>query len=151
MPVLKVNGSPHEIDLPDDTPLLWALRDTLGLLGTRYGCGAALCGCCTVHADGKALRSCVATLADVAGAEILTIEGLGTAATPHPVQAAWLEIDVAQCGYCQSGQMMQAAALLREIPKPSDADIDAAMSGNLCRCGTYSRVRAAIHRAAEFI
>ncbi len=151
MPVLKVNGSPHDIDLPDDTPLLWALRDELGLLGTRYGCGAALCGCCTVHADGKALRSCVATLADVAGAEITTIEGLGTAETPHPVQAAWLEIDVAQCGYCQSGQMMQAAALLREISRPSDADIDAAMSGNLCRCGTYSRVRAAIHRAAELI
>lgn len=151
MPVLKVNGSQHDIDLPDDTPLLWALRDELGLHGTRYGCGAALCGCCTVHADGKALRACVATLADVAGAEITTIEGLGTAAAPHPVQTAWLEIDVAQCGYCQSGQMMQAAALLREIPQPSDADIDAAMTGNLCRCGTYNRVRTAIHRAAELI
>ena len=151
MPVLTINAAQHDIDLPEDTPLLWVLRDELGLLGTRYGCGAALCGCCTVHADGKALRSCVATLADVAGAEITTIEGLGTAAAPHPVQTAWLEIDVAQCGYCQSGQMMQAAALLREIPNPSDSDIDAAMSGNLCRCGTYGRVRAAIHRAAELI
>ncbi|MGQ3215345.1 (2Fe-2S)-binding protein [Shinella sp.] len=151
MPVLTINATQHDIDLPEDTPLLWVLRDELGLLGTRYGCGAALCGCCTVHADGRAMRSCVATLADVADAEITTIEGLGTAAVPHPVQAAWLEIDVAQCGYCQSGQMMQAAALLREIPRPSDADIDAAMSGNLCRCGTYSRVRAAIHRAAEMI
>jgi len=151
MPVLKINALQHDIDLPEDTPLLWVLRDELGLLGTRYGCGAALCGCCTVHADGKALRSCVATLADVAGAEITTIEGLGTPDAPHPVQSAWLEIDVAQCGYCQSGQMMQAAALLQEIPRPSDEDIDAAMSGNLCRCGTYNRVRAAIHRAAELI
>lgn len=151
MPILKVNGSPHDIHLPEDTSLLWALRDELGLLGTRYGCGAALCGCCTVHADGKAVRSCVATLADVAGAEITTIEGLGNPQTPHPVQTAWLEIDVAQCGYCQSGQMMQAAALLREIPQPTNADIDAAMSGNLCRCGTYNRVRAAIHRAAELL
>ena len=149
MPVLTINAAQHDIDLPEDTPLLWVLRDELGLLGTRYGCGAALCGCCTVHADGKALRSCVATLADVAGAEITTIEGLGTAAAPHPVQTAWLEIDVAQCGYCQSGQIMSAAALLNTGAPVNDDSIRNAMSGNICRCGTYGRINKAIKRAAN--
>lgn len=144
---LTVNGESREVDLPGDVPLLWVLRDALGLTGTKFGCGVAACGSCTVHVDGQAVRSCQVALADVWG-EVTTIEGLGTPAAMHAVQAAWVEHQVAQCGYCQSGQIMQAAALLAETPAPTDADIDAAMQGNLCRCGTYPRIRAAIHAAA---
>jgi isoquinoline 1-oxidoreductase alpha subunit len=144
---LTVNGTAHEVDLPDDVPLLWVLRDALGLTGTKYGCGVAACGSCTVHIAGEAVRSCQVALADVWG-PVTTIEGLGTPAALHAVQAAWIEHQVAQCGYCQSGQIMQAASLLAETPAPTDAEIDAAMSGNLCRCGTYPRIRAAIHAAA---
>lgn len=144
---LTVNGTLHSVDLPDDVPLLWVLRDALGLTGTKYGCGVAACGACTVQIDGEAVRSCQIALADVWGA-VTTIEGLGTPAALHAVQAAWVEHQVAQCGYCQSGQIMQAAALLSENPAPTDDDIDFAMAGNLCRCGTYTRVRAAIHTAA---
>ncbi len=145
---LTVNGSVHEIDAPSDIPLLWALRDLLGLTGTKFGCGVAQCGACTVHVDGHPLRSCVTPASAVEGKDITTIEGLG-AKRAHAVQRAWAELDVVQCGYCQSGQIMAAAALLAVTPAPTDADIDAAMSGNLCRCGTYPRIRAAVHRAAE--
>jgi isoquinoline 1-oxidoreductase alpha subunit len=144
---LTVNGTAHEVDLPEDVPLLWVLRDALGLTGTKYGCGVAACGSCTVHIAGEAVRSCQVALADVWG-PVTTIEGLGTPAALHAVQAAWIEHQVAQCGYCQSGQIMQAAGLLAQTPEPTDADIDSAMSGNLCRCGTYPRIRAAIHTAA---
>lgn len=144
---LIVNGTERVVEVDQDTPLLWVLRDHLNLLGTRFGCGAALCGCCTVHVNGAAKRSCVTPVGDVDGQIVTTIEGLG-ASGPHPLQTAWLEVDVAQCGYCQSGQLMQAAALLAAIPKPTDQDIDEAMSGNLCRCGTYQRVRQAIKVAA---
>ena len=144
-----VNGTPATLDLPPDMPLLWALRDGLNLTGTKFGCGVAACGACTVHVDGQAVRSCQTTLGDVAGATVTTIEGLGTPAALHAVQAAWLAGQVAQCGYCQSGQIMQAAALLSTTPKPTDAEIDEAMSGNLCRCGTYPRIRAAVHDAAR--
>ncbi|WP_371054718.1 (2Fe-2S)-binding protein [Rhodosalinus sp. K401] len=144
---LTVNGERREVDLPGDVPLLWVLRDALDLTGTKFGCGVAACGSCTVHVDGQAVRSCQVTLADVWG-EVTTIEGLGTPEAMHAVQAAWVEHQVAQCGYCQSGQIMQAAALLAETPAPSDDDIDAAMQGNFCRCGTYPRIRAAIHAAA---
>ncbi|WP_417600880.1 (2Fe-2S)-binding protein [Pararhodobacter oceanensis] len=144
---LTINGAEHVIDAPEDTPLLWVLRDELGQAGTKFGCGVAACGACTVHVDGEAVRSCQVALVDVWGA-VTTIEGLGTPDAPHALQAAWLRHQVAQCGYCQSGQIMQAAALLAEIPAPSDADIDQAMAGNLCRCGTYGRIRAAIHDAA---
>jgi isoquinoline 1-oxidoreductase alpha subunit len=144
-----VNGTPATLDLPSDMPLLWALRDGLNLTGTKYGCGVAACGACTVHVDGQAVRSCQTTLGDVAGASVTTIEGLGNPAALHAVQAAWLDGQVAQCGYCQSGQIMQAAALLSATPNPTDAEIDAAMSGNLCRCGTYPRIRAAVHDAAR--
>lgn len=144
-----VNGAPATLDLPSDMPLLWALRDGLNLTGTKYGCGVAACGACTVHVDGQAVRSCQTTLGDVAGASVTTIEGLGNPAALHAVQAAWLDGQVAQCGYCQSGQIMQAAALLSATPNPTDAEIDAAMSGNLCRCGTYPRIRAAVHDAAR--
>ena len=139
---LIVNGNTHDLDADPQMPLLWALRDLLGLTGTKYGCGIAQCGACTVHMDGMAVRACQIRLADVAG-EITTIEGLGTPDDPHPVQAAWIEQQVAQCGYCQSGQIMQAASLLALNTDPSDADIDSAMSGNLCRCATYPRIRAA--------
>ncbi len=150
MPVsFTVNGTPAVLDLPPEMPLLWALRDGLNLTGTKYGCGVAACGACTVHVDGQAVRSCQATLGDVAGTSVTTIEGLGNPAALHAVQAAWLDGQVAQCGYCQSGQIMQAAALLSTIPNPSDAEIDEAMSGNLCRCGTYPRIRAAVHDAAR--
>jgi aerobic-type carbon monoxide dehydrogenase small subunit (CoxS/CutS family) len=145
---LSVNGKVLEVDVEEDTPLLWVLRDTIGLTGTKYGCGMALCGACTVHVDGDPIRACVTPVSSIVGRKVTTIEGLSTDRS-HPVQKAWMEIDVPQCGYCQSGQIMSAAALLAKNPKPSDADIDAAMSGNLCRCGTYQRIRAAIHRAAE--
>ena|SRR6185295_11928499 len=145
---LQVNGKEHDVAVPADMPLLWVLRDVLGLTGTKYGCGMAQCGACTVHLDGRPLRSCVLPVSRAAGHRITTIEGLD-AKGAHPVQQAWTEIDVVQCGYCQSGQIMAAAALLEEVPKPSDADIDAALSGNLCRCGTYQRIREAVHRAAD--
>ncbi|MBM1219745.1 (2Fe-2S)-binding protein [Ponticoccus sp. SC2-23] len=145
---LTINGSRHNVDLPDDMPLLWALRDGLNITSVKYGCGIAQCGACTVHIDGEAVRSCQVALADVWG-EITTIEGLGTPDALHALQAAWIDHQVAQCGYCQSGQIMQAADLLARNPKPTDEDIDAAMSGNLCRCGTYPRIRAAVHSAAR--
>src|SRR3989442_7211827 len=143
----RVNGRAVRVDVPDGTPLLWVLRETLGLTGTKYGCGAAQCGACTVHLDGEAIRSCVKRVADVAGKEITTIEGISPDLT-HPLQKAWIAEDVPQCGYCQSGQIMAAAVLLRESPRPTDADIDDAMTGNICRCGTYQRIRRAIHLAA---
>ncbi|MEL7163970.1 MAG: (2Fe-2S)-binding protein [Pseudomonadota bacterium] len=144
---LTVNGTAHEVDVEDDMPLLWVLRDELNIKGVKFGCGVAACGACTVHIDGEAVRSCQTAAADVWG-EITTIEGLGTPDAMHAVQSAWAEHQVAQCGYCQAGQMMQAAALIAENPAPSDADIDDAMHGNLCRCGTYPRIRAAIKTAA---
>jgi len=146
---ISVNGQDHEVDVEDDMPLLWVLRDELGITGPKYGCGIAQCGACTVHLDGVAVRSCQVPAGAVGGAEITTIEGLGTPDSPHPVQAAWIEKQVAQCGYCQSGQIMQAAAFLRDNPAPTDEEIDLAMSGNLCRCGTYLRIRAAVKSAAE--
>jgi isoquinoline 1-oxidoreductase subunit alpha len=145
---LTVNGKTRQIDAPPDMPLLWAIREQIGLTGTKFGCGAAHCGACTVHVDGKAVRSCNVAVREMVGKKITTIEGLSDK-TDHPVQKAWIEIDVPQCGYCQSGQIMSAAALLAEKPSPTDADIDRAMSGNICRCGTYVRIRAAIHRAAQ--
>ncbi len=144
---LLVNGKTHEVDAPPDMPLLWVLRDLMGMTGTKFGCGVAQCGACTVHVDGAPLRSCVTPVEAVAGKQVTTIEGLSSDGT-HPVQKAWAELDVVQCGYCQSGQIMSAVALLAQIPAPSDADIDQAMSGNICRCGTYPRIRAAVHRAA---
>ena len=145
---LVVNGTSHSLDLPGEMPLLWVLRDALNLTGTKYGCGIAACGACTVHLDGVAVRSCQTTLADAAGTAVTTIEGLGNPAALHAVQAAWIEHQVAQCGYCQSGQIMQAVSLLTQTPDPTDDDIDTAMSGNLCRCGTYPRIRAAVKTAA---
>ncbi|AHD10242.1 (2Fe-2S)-binding protein [Phaeobacter gallaeciensis] len=147
---LRINGTSHQVDLPDDVPLLWVLRDEVGLTGTKFGCGVAACGACTVHIDGEAVRSCQVALSDVWG-EVTTIEGIGTPDTMAAVQKAWVAHQVAQCGYCQSGQIMQAASLLAENPSPSDADIDDAMQGNLCRCGTYPRIRAAIHDAAKMM
>jgi isoquinoline 1-oxidoreductase alpha subunit len=147
---LAINGAEVEVDAAPETPLLWAIRDHLNLTGTKFGCGLALCGACTVHLEGRAIRSCVLPLAAVAGRAITTIEGLSKDRS-HAVQKAWLEIDVPQCGYCQSGQIMSAAALLKSNPKPSDAEIDAALSGNICRCGTYTRIRKAVHRAAELL
>ena len=144
---LTINGEEREVDLPGEVPLLWALRDGLGLTGTKFGCGVAACGACTVHLDGQAVRSCQIALADVDG-PVTTIEGLGSPEAPHPVQAAWIDAQVAQCGYCQSGQIMQAAAFLAANPNPTDEEIDAAMAGNLCRCGAYPRIRAAIRAAA---
>jgi aerobic-type carbon monoxide dehydrogenase small subunit (CoxS/CutS family) len=145
---LKVNGKEHPVDVSPDTPLLWVVRETLGLTGTKFGCGMAQCGACTVHLDGEAVRSCVTPVARAAGKEVTTIEGLSPDLR-HPLQLAWIAEDVPQCGYCQSGQIMAAAVLLRENPKPTDADIDDCMAGNICRCGTYPRIRRAIHRAAE--
>lgn len=145
---IKINGQSHSIDLPDDVPLLWVLRDEVGLTGTKFGCGVAACGACTVHIDGEAVRSCQVQLADVWGV-VTTIEALGQPDSMSILQQAWRDHQVAQCGYCQSGQIMQAAALLAETPKPSDTDIDEAMQGNLCRCGTYPRIRAAIHDASN--
>jgi aerobic-type carbon monoxide dehydrogenase small subunit (CoxS/CutS family) len=144
---LTVNGKEHTVDVEPDTPLLWVLRDTLGLTGTKYGCGKALCGSCTVHVNGSATRSCVMPISALGAAAVTTIEGLA-AAGDHPLQEAWVEENVPQCGYCQPGQIMAAAALLARNPHPDDADIDAAMAGVLCRCGTYVRIRRAIHRAA---
>ncbi len=145
---LNVNGRVHEVDAPPDTPLLWVLREWIGLTGSKYGCGVAVCGACSIHMDGDVTRSCGIMLGDVGDAKITTIEGLSPDGLSHPVQKAWLEHEVPQCGYCQSGQIMAAAALLKTTPKPTDADIDAAMT-NICRCGTYQRVRAAIHTAAK--
>jgi len=147
---LNVNGHQHEVDVPADMPLLWVLRDVIGLTGTKFGCGMAQCGACTVHVDGAPIRSCITPASALAGKKITTIEGLSVDVT-HPVQRAWIETDVVQCGYCQSGQVMAAAALLAQKPKPTDADIDTAMTGNLCRCGTYQRIRAAVHRASELM
>lgn len=145
---LKVNGVERSFDGDPEMPLLWYLRDILGLTGTKYGCGMALCGACTVHLNGEAVRSCVTTLQSAAGASVMTIEGLGAQGL-HPVQQAWIKVNVPQCGYCQPGQIMQAAALLKSKPHPTDSDIDDAMSGNICRCGTYQRIRAAIKAAAK--
>jgi isoquinoline 1-oxidoreductase subunit alpha len=148
MPTLIVNGQSHNVDVEPDTPLLWVLRDTLGMTGTKYGCGIAQCGACTVHINGVATRSCSVQLSDVAGKEITTIEGLAANGVLHKVQQAWFEHDVPQCGYCQSGMIMAVADLLKTKPKPTDADIDAAIT-NICRCGTFQQVRAAIHAAAN--
>jgi aerobic-type carbon monoxide dehydrogenase small subunit (CoxS/CutS family) len=142
-----LNGKSETVDVSPDMPLLWVLRDTLNMTGTKFGCGMALCGACTVHINGNATRSCITAISSVAGKQVKTIEGLSADAS-HPVQRAWIEEDVPQCGYCQSGQIMSAVALLAKKPHPTDADIDAAMSGNICRCGTYQRIRKAIHRAA---
>ena len=149
MITLIVNGTPHQLDIEAETPLLWVVRDELGLTGTKFGCGIAQCGCCTVHVEGEAMRSCSIAVGDVAGKRITTIEGLSPDSR-HPVQQAWLAEDVPQCGYCQSGQIMAAAAFLKQHPLPSDADIDDGIT-NICRCGTYPRIRAAIHRAAAIM
>jgi len=149
MITLLVNGDSHQVDLPEDMPLLWALRDVLGLTGTKFGCGIAQCGACTVHLGGEPVRSCLLPLASVAGRPITTIEAIGQTENGAKVQKAWLDTEVVQCGYCQSGQIMSATALLNRTPKPTDADIDTAMSGNICRCGTYVRIRKAIHSASE--
>ena len=146
---IKVNGTARSVDVDDDTPLLWVLRDVLGMTGTKFGCGLALCGACTIHLDGKPVRSCVTPISAAAGKRITTIEAVGATAAGRKIQQAWVELDVPQCGYCQSGQIMSAAALLTAKPKPSDADIDAAMSGNICRCGTYVRIREGIKHAAH--
>jgi aerobic-type carbon monoxide dehydrogenase small subunit (CoxS/CutS family) len=148
MVTLVVNGTTQTVDVSPDKPLLWVLREDLRLTGTKYGCGMALCGACTVHLDGQPIRACVTPVAAVAGRPVTTVEGLA-AKVDHPVQLAWIELDVPQCGYCQSGQVMSAAALIAQNPAPSDADIDAAMGGNICRCGTYQRIRAAVKRAAQ--
>src|ERR1700716_1396690 len=145
---INVNGTPQSVDVDGDTPLLWVLRDVLGMTGTKFGCGLGLCGACTVHVDGPATRSCITTIESVGGKAITTIEAVGKTSPGKALQRAWLDLEVVQCGYCQPGQLMAAAALLATTPKPSDADIDGAMSGNVCRCGTYQRIRAAIHRAA---
>jgi isoquinoline 1-oxidoreductase subunit alpha len=148
MIVLRVNGEQRTVDVPADMPLLWVLRDVIGLTGTKFGCGIAQCGACTVHLDGQAVRSCVLPVSAVGEKAIITIEAVGNTASGQKIQKAWLDVDVVQCGYCQSGQIMSAAALLARAPNPTDADIDAAMSGNICRCGTYVRIRAAIKQAA---
>ena len=149
MPSLNINGKDTAVDADPSTPILWALRDTLGMTGTKFGCGAALCGACTVHLDGAATRSCVTPISAAVGKKITTIEAVGNDKVGQAVQTAWVAHDVAQCGYCQSGQVMSATALLKTNKKPTDADIDAAMAGNICRCGTYARVRSAIHAAAQ--
>ena len=145
---VTVNGKPQQVDVEPDVPLLWVVRENLNLTGTKYGCGIAQCGACTVHVDGRPVRACVTPISAVAGKRVTTIEGL-SATNAHPVQKAWMEVDVPQCGFCQSGQIMSAVALLAAKPKPTDGDIDAAMAGNICRCGTYQRIRAAIHSAAR--
>ena len=145
---VEINGKPQSVNVPGETPLLWALRDELGLTGTKFGCGMALCGACTVHVDGQAVRSCLTPISAVVDKKVVTIEGVGTDAVGTALQAAWVDMGVPQCGYCQVGQIMSAAALLKRTPKPTDAQIDEAMSGNMCRCGTYTRIRAAIKHAA---
>ena len=149
MATLQINGQQHELDVPDDMPLLWVLRDVVGLTGTKFGCGVALCGACTVHLDGRPIRSCITPVASVAGKKVTTIEAIGETSSGKKIQQAWLNVEVVQCGYCQSGQIMSAAALIESNPNPSDAEIDAAMSGNICRCGTYPRIRAAIKQASQ--
>jgi len=149
MASLDINGKTVNVDADPNTPLLWVIRDSLGMTGTKFGCGAQLCGACTVHLDGKPVRSCGTPLSAAAGKKITTIEGVSASPVGKKVQAAWAAVDVPQCGYCQSGQIMSATALLAEKPNPTDADIDAAMAGNACRCGTYPRIRAAIHKAAK--
>jgi len=149
MVTLNINGTSHQVDVPPDMPVLWVLRDVVGLTGTKFGCGIAQCGACTVHLDGQPIRSCVTPVAAVTGKKITTIETIGETPSGKAVQKAWLDLEVIQCGYCQSGQIMTAVALLDEIPDPSDADIDAAMAGNICRCGTYPRIRAAIKQAGK--
>ena len=146
---IKINGKNHDVDVDADTPLLWVLRDVLGMTGTKFGCGMALCGACTVHIDGTATRSCITTIDSLAGSEITTIEAIGATLAGAKIQKAWLDKEVVQCGYCQSGQIMSATALLASNPQPSDADIEDAMSGNICRCGTYVRIREAIKQAAQ--
>ena len=146
---LTINGTAHEVDAPPEMPLLWVLRDLVGLTGTKFGCGIAACGACTVHLDGNPVRSCSTAVGTAVGKSITTIEGLAAAGHDHPVQQAWYQLNVPQCGYCQAGQLMSAAALLEKTPSPTDADIDRAMAGNLCRCGTYVRIRQAIKLAAE--
>ena len=145
---IKVNGQSHTVDVDDDTPLLWVLRDVLGMTGTKFGCGLALCGACTVHVDGQQVRSCITTIDSVGGSEITTIEAVGRTPAGQAIQKAWLDLEVPQCGYCQSGQIMSASALLAGNPRPTDADIDGAMAGNICRCGTYVRIREGIKQAA---
>lgn len=149
MITLNVNGKEHALDVTDDTPILWALRDVIGLTGTKFGCGKALCGACTIHLDGQATRSCITPVSLASGKKITTIESIGETEVGKRVQEAWLALDVVQCGYCQSGQIMSASALLAQTPDPSDEDIDNAMSGNICRCGTYPRIKAAIKNAAK--
>jgi isoquinoline 1-oxidoreductase alpha subunit len=149
MTALKVNGKARQLDVPDDMPLLWVLRDVLGMTGTKFGCGVALCGACTIHIDGRPVRSCITPVSAATGKRITTIEAIGATPAGKKIQQAWLALDVPQCGYCQSGQIMSASALLASNPKPSDADIDNAMAGNICRCGTYPRIRAGIKRAAS--
>jgi isoquinoline 1-oxidoreductase alpha subunit len=146
---LIVNGNRHDVDVPQDMPLLWVLRDVLGLTGTKFGCGIAQCGACTVHVDGQPVRSCLAPVGSLGGRSVTTIEAIGATPNGARVQKAWLDLEVVQCGYCQSGQIMSATALLNTVPKPTDDDIDGAMAGNICRCGTYVRIRAAIHAAAD--
>jgi isoquinoline 1-oxidoreductase subunit alpha len=148
MATLRINGKDHQLDVPDDMPLLWVLRDVIGLTGTKFGCGVALCGACTVHVDGRPVRACILPVANLEGRAITTIEGIGETASGKKIQQAWLDVEVVQCGYCQSGQIMSAAVLLARNPNPTDADIDLSMSGNICRCGTYPRIRAAIKEAA---
>jgi isoquinoline 1-oxidoreductase alpha subunit len=149
MITLQINGSARKLDVPADMPLLWVLRDVVGMTGTKFGCGMALCGACTVHIDGQATRSCITPVSSVVGKKVVTIEAIGRTPSGRKVQQAWLDLEVVQCGYCQSGQIMSASALLAQNRKPTDADIDAAMAGNICRCGTYNRIRAAIKRAAQ--
>jgi isoquinoline 1-oxidoreductase alpha subunit len=146
---LTINGRPHQVDVPEDMPVLWVLRDVIGMTGTKFGCGIAQCGACTVHLDGQPVRSCVTPVGVAAGKPITTIEAIGETPAGRRVQQAWLDLEVVQCGYCQSGQIMSASALLAATPRPTDADIDAAMAGNICRCGTYTRIRQAIKHAAE--
>ena len=149
MAILRINDQEHELDVSADMPLLWALRDVVGLTGTKFGCGVALCGACTVHIDGRPIRSCITPVANVVGKAVTTIEAIGDTPSGKKIQEAWLGIEVVQCGYCQSGQIMSAAALIEKNPNPTDAEIDAAMSGNICRCGTYPRIRAAIKHASQ--
>jgi len=148
MQELQINGKMHRVDVPADMPVLWVLRDVIGMTGTKFGCGIAACGACTVHLDGQPIRSCVTPVSGVAGKKITTIEAIGDSRAGKKIQQAWLDLEVVQCGYCQSGQIMSASALLAKTPNPTDADIDTALSGNICRCGTYQRIRAAVHRAA---